>query len=166
MHNVSSFKFIISLTQLDLTSESIHIQITQDRNGQPTDQTFLQSLSNFFNEVGGKTRPFCYNKFEEAILVDTGNYYSQVAPEWLLNYSSAEYAFKVHMLYVLFLSCLSHIPFIFFHIKNHEKYFSFLHVWIGGSSFNFQAEQCLREERGRASKILHRPGVEKLLQVF
>nr|GMD05863.1 cullin-1-like isoform X1 [Ipomoea batatas] len=95
--------------------------ITQDRNGQPTDQTFLQSLSNFFNEVGGKTRPFCYNKFEEAILVDTGNYYSQVAPEWLLNYSSAEYAFK--------------------------------------------AEQCLREERGRASKILHRPGVEKLLQI-
>ncbi|XP_031130077.1 cullin-1-like isoform X2 [Ipomoea triloba] len=98
-----------------------HDMITQDRNGQPTDQTFLQSLSNFFNEVGGKTRPFCYNKFEEAILVDTGNYYSQVAPEWLLNYSSAEYAFK--------------------------------------------AEQCLREERGRASKILHRPGVEKLLQI-
>nr|GMD03653.1 cullin-1-like isoform X1 [Ipomoea batatas] len=85
------------------------------------DAAILLSLSNFFNEVGGKTRPFCYNKFEEAILVDTGNYYSQVAPEWLLNYSSAEYAFK--------------------------------------------AEQCLREERGRASKILHRPGVEKLLQI-
>ncbi|XP_019152115.1 PREDICTED: cullin-1-like [Ipomoea nil] len=84
------------------------------------DAAILLSLSNFFNEVGGKTRPFCYNKFEEAILVDTGNYYSQVTREWLLNYSSAEYASK--------------------------------------------AEQCLREERGRACKILHPPRVEKLLQ--
>ncbi|XP_019168415.1 PREDICTED: cullin-1-like isoform X1 [Ipomoea nil] len=119
--SVCCFHDLVCTAFLQKFIDAAILLITQDRNGLPTDQTFLQSLSNFFTEVGGKTRPFCYNKFEEAILVDTGNYYSQVAPEWLLNYSSAEYASK--------------------------------------------AEQCLREERGRACKILHPPGVEKLLQI-
>ncbi|KAI3448608.1 hypothetical protein Pfo_005273 [Paulownia fortunei] len=70
------------------------VMITQDRNGVPVDRNLLQGISTFYVEVGAQGKTPYYDMFEEAIFADAATYYSQLASQWHLCYSSTNYVFK------------------------------------------------------------------------
>ncbi|KAI3448612.1 hypothetical protein Pfo_005277 [Paulownia fortunei] len=93
--SVCSFdELVCKVLHKRLTNATLFL-ITQDRNGVPVDWNLLQGISTFYVEVGALGKTPYYDMFEEAILADAANYYSQLASQWYLCYSSTNYVLKV-----------------------------------------------------------------------
>ncbi|XP_027114646.1 cullin-1-like [Coffea arabica] len=69
--------------------------VAQDRNGQSIDTDLLKNISTFFIEIQDQKKASYYDNFETLILADTANFYSRLASQWLLCYSSTDYVLKV-----------------------------------------------------------------------
>ncbi|KAG8472790.1 hypothetical protein CXB51_034727 [Gossypium anomalum] len=69
--------------------------INQEREGQQIDCVLLKNVLDIFVEISDYKGVNYYEDFERIMLTEISGYYSQLASEWLLHDSSAEYVQKV-----------------------------------------------------------------------
>ncbi|KAF8401517.1 hypothetical protein HHK36_012457 [Tetracentron sinense] len=68
--------------------------INQERDGMQIDRELLKNVLDFFVDMEEQGKINYYEDFEQVMLSDTADYYSQKASEWILNDSFAEYILK------------------------------------------------------------------------
>lgn len=73
--------------------------INQDRNGKQVQQDLLKSVFTFVMEIGEGNKSY-YETFEQLILADAANYYSQLASQQLFCNSYTDYIQKVEWLLI------------------------------------------------------------------
>lgn len=68
--------------------------IDQEREGEQIDRALLKNVLDIFVEIGMGQMDSYENDFEEAMLKDTGDYYSRKASNWILEDSCPDYMLK------------------------------------------------------------------------
>ncbi|RXH84317.1 hypothetical protein DVH24_027216 [Malus domestica] len=120
--------------------------INKEREGEQIDRALLKNVVDIFVEIGMGQMESYEQDFEADLLVDSGEYYSRKAANWILTDTCPEYMSKAS-----------------FHVLKSVCGFSVL--FLSNTSCGIiQAEECLKREKERVNNYLHSSSEQKLVE--
>ncbi|KAF5950932.1 hypothetical protein HYC85_012925 [Camellia sinensis] len=79
----------------DQVRDAVISMIDQEREGDQIDHALVKNVLDIYTEMGEGSMKYYQKDFEEAMLVDTGAFYSQKASIWITSESYKDYMLKV-----------------------------------------------------------------------